>query len=136
MQPHEAVRDGFAIEAAQAAKRSPQQLAERDLIGGDDSVVRSPLGPPVSIEDYEVPDVVSENRAPFGGRVFELLGVRPAATAGSQDVDRIEAPPAENIREQGADVLVKQQPYGCLQRPAGRWALSVFAASSRSILSR
>jgi hypothetical protein len=64
--------------------------------------------PILSIEPDEIANVVRENGSLLVGRVFKLLSVGFASALQIQHVYRVVTPLAENIGEQGPNILVKQ----------------------------
>jgi hypothetical protein len=64
--------------------------------------------PVLSIEPDEIASVVRENGSLLVGGVFKLLSVGIASALQIQHVYRIVTSLAENISEQGPNILVKQ----------------------------
>lgn len=61
--------------AAYKPQRSTEQNSQRSLLGQQDSKVLSILFPVMLVEENEIFDIVSQNRASIAYRIFKLFVV-------------------------------------------------------------
>jgi hypothetical protein len=61
------------------------------------------------VQEYEMPNVVSEDRTPLADGIGQLLRITSSCAARVQDMDGIVPSLPEDFAQHGTDVLIQQQ---------------------------
>jgi hypothetical protein len=97
LRPDDLIADVSLRPSAEAAQRSPKQLAKGHLVTYQNAVVGLSLRSVFAVEEHVVSDVVREERAPLLDCKGQLFRIGQSTSLQLHDMLRIETPPPKRF---------------------------------------